>query len=94
MFRGVSIQRGFSGGVSVWGWVSVLGVGLCLRVGLCPGGGILCPGGFSVQGGVCQEDPPYRKERTVRILLECILVDDSFDISLVRVDLTQSSILL
>ena len=51
---------------------------------VCPrgaGGGVsvsvkggLCPGGVSVQGGLCQGDPPYGNERTVRILMECILV--------------------
>ena len=30
--------------------------------------------GVSVQEGVCQGDPPYGKERAVRILLECFLV--------------------
>ena len=32
-----------------------------------------CPGGFFVRG-VCQGDPPYGKERAVRILLEWFLV--------------------
>ena len=30
----------------------------------------------SVQGGLCQGDPPYGNERTLRILLERILVSD------------------
>ena len=68
-----SVHRG---GVSVWG-------GLCregsLSGGLYPGG--LCLGGLcpvsrgSLYGGVSvRRHPPYGKERTVRILLECILV--------------------
>ena len=46
--------------------------------------GDLCPGrslsrGVSVQGGgLCQGDLLYSNERTVRILLECILVVDIF----------------
>ena len=62
----------------------------CLSVhkgGLCPGG-ILCPGGslsggISVQGGLClgaslsgRSPSPYAYVRTVRIVLECILVLD------------------
>ena len=69
---GGSLSRGsLSRGISVWG-------------GLCPGG--LCPGrsqsgeclsrGISVQGGLCHGDPPNITvvERTVRILLESILI--------------------
>ena len=68
---------GLSRGSLSRGAFSVQGGGI-----LCPGwgGGILCPGG-SLSGS-----PPHGRERTVRILLECILLDDSFDISLVRVD--------
>ena len=39
--------------------------------------GDLCPGWGGLQGGLCSVlvSVPYGKERTVRILLECILVD-------------------
>ena len=62
------------GGVSVWGSLSggSLSRGVPVQGGLCLGG--LCPWGVSVQGGLCQGDPPYCKERAVRILLECIFV--------------------
>ena len=50
--------------------------------GLCPGGsrgggigpGGVLSGGVSVQRGSLSGRPPYGNERTVRILLECILV--------------------
>ena len=66
---GVSVVGSLSGGVSVWGdsvWeVSIQG-GLCL--------GDLCLG----EAGLCYGDPlqygNVRAVRTVRILLECILV--------------------
>ena len=44
--------------------------GLC-QGGFCAGG--LCPG-MSLSRGLCQGDPPYGKERAVRIILECILI--------------------
>ena len=57
------------------------------QVFVCPqgGSGILCPGGslsrgISVQGGLCLgaclSPSPYAYMRTVRIVLECILVLD------------------
>ena len=56
---GVSVQEV---GVSVQGGVSVQWGSLSLSRG------------GSLSRGVCQGDPPYSKERAVRILLECILV--------------------
>ena len=54
------------------GNVFTSGGGLSVQDGsLCPRS--LCPGG-SLSGGLCQGDPLYGKERTVRILLECFLV--------------------
>ena len=71
----VSVKRGsLSGGLCPGG--------LCLG-GLCPGRG-LCQGGSLSRGrslsmGVSvRETPPYSKSRTVRILLECILVVHMF----------------
>ena len=53
-------------GISVW-------ESLCPGASLCLG--CLCPGGsLSGMGALCHGDPPYDKERAVRILLECILV--------------------
>ena len=58
---------------SVHRGVSVHGRGLCLG-GISVAG--ISVGGerVSVQGGLCQGDPPYGKERAVRILLECFPV--------------------
>ena len=80
---GVSVQGGLCPGGSLSGGlclgVSVQGDlcpgGLCLGVSvqgdLCPGGGGLCAGGsLSVRLSL------YRYVRSVRILLECILVND------------------
>ena len=68
-----SVHRG---GVSVYGR-------FLSGEGVCPGGGCLCPAGVSLssRGVSVQGDPPYSKERAVRILLECILVSslDYFD---------------
>ena len=65
----------------VWGKVMFLHLSVILFTGggsrwvyLGGGEGGLCPGGSLSGEGLCQEDPPYGKERAVRILLECILV--------------------
>ena len=52
----------------------VLGRGVCCQGGLVPGG-VSGPGG-SAPGGCTEADPPERRLllRTVRILLECILL--------------------
>ena len=49
-------------------------------------GGVSVQAGVSVRGGLCQgdsldRDPPYGNERAVRILLECILVDNILSFS-------------
>ena len=64
--RGVSVQGVFVQGGSLSKGVSVQEVSV--QWGSLSNGG-LCP-----VGGLCQGDPPYCKERAVRILLECILV--------------------
>ena len=61
MTREVSVQEGLGGG----GGGSVL-EGFCLVGSLSRG--------LSVQEGYLSGRPPYGNERTVRILLECILV--------------------
>ena len=33
---------------------------------------------FCSEGGLCQGDPPYGNVRTVRIILECILVPSAY----------------
>ena len=67
----VSVQEGSlsKGGLCPGG--SLSGEGSLSRRGLCPRGSLgrgLCPGGWLLGR------PPYGNERTVRILLECILV--------------------
>ena len=52
------------------------------QVFVCQRGGSLSRDGVSVRGGLCQGLPLYGKERAVRILLECILVNSGLLISL------------
>ena len=59
--QGFPIQGSLSGGLSVQGRLSVWGVSVR-------------GGSLSGRGALCHGDPPYGKERAVRILLECILV--------------------
>ena len=87
MFLHVSVILFIEGGLSLCpgGCPSraVLG-GSLSQEGLCPGGvsvqgvsvqgGFLCPGGSLSREGSLSWRPPYSNERTVRILLECILV--------------------
>ena len=55
-----------------------------LSKGLCPGGSLsggslsggLCPGRVSLSRGSLLGRPPYGNERAVRILLECILIQN------------------
>ena len=63
---------GFCLGVSVWG-VSVWGFSVQGR--LCTGG--LCPGKSLSRGGLFQETPLYSYVQAVRILQDCILVQQS-----------------
>ena len=65
-----SVRRG--GSLSIGG--RSLSRGFSVRMGLCPArGGSVQGGEVSVQGGLCQGDP---QERAVRLLLECILVEN------------------
>ena len=64
------------------------------QVFVCQQGGSLsrdnlCPGmGSLFRGGLCQGLPLYGKERAVRILLECILVNSGLLTSLLSQNLT------
>ena len=76
-----SLSRGglCPSGVSIWegslSGGSLSRAGSLSRGSLSMGGGGLCPGGgLSLSGGSLSWRPPYSNKRTIRILLECILV--------------------
>ena len=84
--RGVSVRGCLCPGVSLSGGSLSMGV-LCPGVSLSGGSlsmGVLCPGGSLSRGVSVREipqtesPPPYGNERVVRILLECILVQQNF----------------
>ena len=75
----MSLSRGE--GLCPGGGVSVQGRGSLSRGGgLCSGEGVSVRGVYVQGGDLCQRDPPYIKERAVCILLEYILVVESFSV--------------
>ena len=79
--RGVGVGVCFLGGICSWGgclvWGCLLPGGVCSR-GVSAHRGVCSRGGVCSQGGLVETAPPPGRLllRTVRILLECILVCD------------------